>query len=325
MKELFNKIAIRVFYVFFSIIIGLIFSESILRVKHTIIPNYDIEMWKYAKKLKIKSENKLIGHEHVKQKSAKLQKVLININRNGQRDINYNNKDLKKYERSFLAIGSSITLGWGVEYKNTFTNRLNEFSKRDNKNWLFINGGIGNYNTERYVNNYLENWKKLEFTDLLIQFFVNDTENLQLVKEPNFFVEHTHLGVIVWKLYNSYKSKFKTEKIDDYYKELYNENNRGFQQAVKSLKKIQKHCESNGLNCLLINTPDIHQLEPYKLLFINKKMKKISEEINLPYLDLLNSFRKYDAKELWNGYGDPHPNKLGHKEMAETIYKYISK
>ena len=89
---------------------------------------------------------------------------------------------------------------------------------------IFINGGIGNYNTERYVNNYLENWKDLDFTDLLIQFFVNDTENLRNIKEPNIFVEHSHLGVIIWKLFNSYKSKFKSEKIDDYYKSLYSDN-----------------------------------------------------------------------------------------------------
>ena len=324
MHQKLQKIAINSFYIFFSIIIGLIFSEAVLRIKHSVNPNYDIEMWRYAKELKTKSSNKFIGHTHLKNKSAKLQKVSIDINKIGQRDMDYDNSDLKKYDRRFLIIGSSITLGWGVEYEKTFSHKLNEYSIKNNKNWLFINGGVGNYNTERYVNNYLYNWKDLDFTDIIIQFFVNDTENLREIREPNFFVEHSHLGVIIWKLINSYNSKFKAEKIEDYYRELYDDDNNGFKIAFQSLKKIQKHCKSNNINCIIVNTPDIHQLEPYKLIFINDKMRKVSENIKLPYLDLLNSFKKYNAKDLWNKYGDPHPNNLGHEEMAKTIYKFLN-
>ena len=91
---------------------------------------------------------------------------------------------------------------------------------------------------------------------------------------------------------NSYKNKFQTEKIEDYYKDLYDNDNKGFKIALKNLKKIQNHCKMNNINCILINTPDIHQLNPYKLKFINEKMKNISEDINLPYLDLLNFFQK---------------------------------
>jgi lysophospholipase L1-like esterase len=258
-------------------------------------------------------------------KNKIFKKVSIDINKIGQRDIDYENSDLKKYDRRFLIIGSSITLGWGVEYEETFSHKLNDYSIRNNKNWLFINGGVGNYNTERYVNNYLDNWKDLDFTDIIIQFFVNDTENLREAREPNFFVEHSHLGVIIWKLINSYNSKFKAEKIEDYYRELYDDDNKGFKIAVQSLKKIQNHCKSNNINCIIVNTPDIHQLDPYKLIFINDKMRKVSEDINFPYLDLLNSFKKYDAKDLWNKYGDPHPNNLGHEEMAKTIYKFLNK
>ena len=54
-------------------------------------------------------------------------------------------------------------------------------------------------------------------------------------------------------------------------------------------------------------------------------MKEISSEINLPYIDLLKSFQKHEAKDLWNDYGDPHPNDLGHQEMAKTIYSFLNK
>ena len=119
--------------VFFSLLISLIFCEMILRVKHHIIPNYDIEMWKYAKFLKIKSENKKIGHTHRKNKSAILQKIEIKTNSLGQRDVYIDNELLKNYERSFLFLGSSIILGWGVENSETLSNQLNKISNKNNK------------------------------------------------------------------------------------------------------------------------------------------------------------------------------------------------
>ena len=64
-------------------------------------------------------------------------------------------------------------MGWGIEHDKVFSNRLNKKSLQNNKKWIFINGGVGNYNTQRYVNNYFENWKELEFTDIIIHFFVS--------------------------------------------------------------------------------------------------------------------------------------------------------
>ena len=71
------------------------------------------------------------------------------------------NNYLNKFDKSFLIIGSSIPLGWGVEKEKTFAHLLNIESKKKGKKWIFINGGVGNYNASRYVNNYLKYWKDL--------------------------------------------------------------------------------------------------------------------------------------------------------------------
>ena len=60
-----------------SIILSLIFCEIILRIKHSVNINYDIEMWKYAKELKIKVEDKTINHVHRKNESGSFQGVNI--------------------------------------------------------------------------------------------------------------------------------------------------------------------------------------------------------------------------------------------------------
>ena len=80
---------------------------------------------------------------------------------------------------------------------------MNYKSNKNGKNWIFINGGIGNYNSTRYVNNYLKNWKDLKFNNIIITYFVNDTEVLNN-RKVNFFIEHTHIGVVLWKLLKSF-------------------------------------------------------------------------------------------------------------------------
>ncbi len=71
--------------------------------------------------------------------------------------------------------------------------------------------------------------------------------------------------------------------------------------------------------------PDIHQLNPYKLKFINNKMYKLTEEVNMKYLDLLPVFENLDEKLLWNKYKDPHPNSYAHKLISDKIFQYLIK
>ena len=71
--------------------------------------------------------------------------------------------------------------------------------------------------------------------------------------------------------------------------------------------------------------PDIHQLRPYKLKFINDKISNFSKSINLEYLDLLNALQSKDEKIFWNKYNDPHPNQYAHNLIAINIFKNLDK
>ena len=319
-KDRFNSFLL----VIISVIFTFFLCEIILRVKHSLIPNYDIEMWKYAKELKISVDDKSIAHVHVPNKTEFLQKVEISTNSYGQRDIEYDNNFLENYDRRFLIIGSSIPLGWGVKKEETYANLLNLKSKENKKNWIFINGGVGNYNLERYTNNYLKNWSNLNFTDIIISYFVNDAEILEN-KKTNFFIKHTHLGVVSWKLFNSFKSSLKKENLDRYYKKIYEDDFEGFILLKKELAKFNNYCNNKNIKCHLINMPDIHQLNPYKLKFINNKIYKLTNEINMEYLDLLPIFENLDEKLLWNKYKDPHPNGYAHKLISDKIFQHLSK
>jgi hypothetical protein len=158
-----KKLFYNILLIFISAFVSLIILEFFLIIKNKYIINYDSEMWKYSKLLKTKSKNNLINHVHLKNVNAQLQNVNININSIGIRG---QEKDLTEWDRAtkkILFIGSSITLGWGVEEKQTLTSMLENKLNSDTKTlWKILNGGIGNYNTQRYVVNYNENLKLLK-------------------------------------------------------------------------------------------------------------------------------------------------------------------
>ena len=90
---------------------------------------------------------------------------------------------------------------------------------------------------------FFENWKNLEFTDIIVHFFVNDTELIQAA-DTNIFTENLHLGVVIWKLINSYVAAFNPENINDYYEERFKDDYPGYIVAKQELENLSLYCKS---------------------------------------------------------------------------------
>ena len=82
---------------------------------------------------------------------------------------------------------------------------------------------------------------------------------------------------------------------------------------IKDIEQLKTKCEPI----------DIHNLEEYPFVDIHRKMELISKEFNIPFINYIDSFQRIPTKNLWNLENDPHPNKTGHKIMAEQIYPYL--
>ena len=142
-----KKILLNLVSLFAAVILSLGASEALLRLKNASMKNYDIEMWRYAKELKVRSENPILGHEHVASRSAVLQSVEIRINERGLRGAAVGR--LRAGARRILFLGSSVTLGWGVKEEETLTARITAMFRADGKDVEVLNAGIGNYNAQR--------------------------------------------------------------------------------------------------------------------------------------------------------------------------------
>src|SRR5216684_2024222 len=134
-------------------------GEGILRIKNSSMKNYDIEMWRYTNTLKFKSPNPAMDFDHVRSQSAVLQNVSVRLNQWGLRGEPI--EPLASDARRILFLGGSITLGWGVSEDDTVEVQLQKLLISAGENVKVLNGGVGNYNTQRYVERFFCNLEDL--------------------------------------------------------------------------------------------------------------------------------------------------------------------
>lgn len=293
---------------------GLFLIEVTIRVINADMKNYDIEMWRYAKELK--KRDPILGHVHRKNKTATLENVQIKLNSLGMRS-----EEPDPEMRKILFIGSSISLGWGVAEDSSYVGILGKELGKENLNYQVLNGSIGNYNTYRYVENFLRNHQTVDPDIIVVNYFINDVETLRMGSN-NWLLKNSALAA---SLNVSVKKMLSNTNADliEYYNQLYDPEEEGFQTMEESLIKLSRYAEDNNIQIYFAIIPDIHFLEDYPFTPIHKKMGNIAENLNFEVIDFYDSLNGIPFKELEIIPGDSHPNAYGHRLMGRKLSEII--
>jgi lysophospholipase L1-like esterase len=300
-----------------SVLVALGIGEAALRFKNADMRNYDIEMWRYALELKRRSDDPVLGHDHQRAKRATLQSIEIRLNELGLRGGPMPAPEAG--QRRILVLGSSVTLGWGVPEKETMQARLEEKFKAQGDKVVVLNAGIGNYNAERYVQRFLTELTATQPTDIVVHYFVRDAEKLD-AGGGNWLLRNSQLAVTLWIAGSRLFGKAGEKSLVDHYKGVYEPSQPGYQAMLAALKRLNDYAEAKNIRVYLAMTPDVHDLVDYKFDFIHERVKGVAAQYGFRYVDLLPSMRNLKPEELWSMPGDPHPNGLGHKLMAEALF-----
>ena len=303
-----------------SIAVALGAGELVLRLKNRSMQNYDIEMWRYARELKTLSPDPALGHEHQPSMSAVLQSVSIRTNRFGLRGDEVAPE--RGERRRILFLGSSITLGWGVNEQDTVVARLQKKFRDQNADVEVLNAGIGNYTAPRYVRLFMTRLQALKPTDIVVQYFLRDAESLHS-DEGNIVLRNSELAVTLWIALSQAMRNTGEDALLKHYQVVYDPKSPGFNEMKVALKELSDYALKNNIRVYLTMTPDVHDLAKYRFDFIHDTMKGISKDLNFEYVDLLPSMKDLAPATLWAMPGDPHPNALGHQRMADAIFPVL--
>ena len=296
-------------------------AEAVLRLKNSSMSTYDIEMWRYAKDLKVRSEDPHLDFDHVKSKSSVLQNVNIRLNEWGLRGGPV--EPTPAGDRRILFLGGSIALGWGVPEDQTVEARLEKMLRDQGGKVQVLNGGVGNYNADRYVSRYFKELAGLDPTDIVVLYFLRDAEDLP-PGGGNILLRTSELAVTLWIAYHRLSDKAGEQSLVDHYRAAYQENAPGFMLMQAKLKELADYARPRQIRLYLAMTPDVHNLIDYKFDFVHSAMHRVAGAQGYAFVDLLPAMRGRPPEALFAMPGDPHPNALGHQLMAEAIFPVIS-
>jgi lysophospholipase L1-like esterase len=296
--------------------------EGIVRLKNASMTNYDIEMWRYAQELKVPSENPRLGHEHLLNKEAMLQQVMVRTNNWGLRGANVS-AAASPGARRILLLGSSIALGWGVPEDDTLSALLQKKFSASGQNVEVLNAGIGNYNAERAIERFLTRLTPLRPNDILYLAFVRDGEPLD-DGAGNWLLRHSELAVTLWIAGNRIFGATGLSNLVAHYQQVYARQSPGLAVMRAEFAKLADYAKANHAHVTMAMVPDIHSLTNYPLAFVHSIFEDIARESGFSYIDLLPALSGLQPQEIYAMPGDPHPNARGHALMADAIFPVLA-
>ena len=287
---------------------------------------FDLEMWKYAKSVKVLSDNPRIGHEHRSNADAFLMGARVTTNSAGFRD---EEVPVEKRPGStrIMMLGDSVLFGWGAKQDETVAARLQQAWRRAGRDIDVINTGVGNYNTTMEVEFFLTRGYRYKPDIVVLNYFINDAEPI-----PRYDYSWIERVSAAWVFYGSRLDVVGRElrlgqQTDwrTYYKELYDgTSSRGdWHAAEESIRKLAAYCRDNGIRFLIVNYPELRVLDPYPFPEVQRRLAALAADLGVSYLDLLDSVRGEPPEKLWVTPPDPHPNGYAHGLFAMAIQKWM--
>ncbi len=305
----------RFFLSLFSVIFTFILLEIFVRFFINDGMNYEIEMMKYAKDLKVISKNKKIGIEHKKNIEGTYMGAKVILDENGFRI--KNNK--KKSNNKIIMLGDSMTFGWGAN--ETFSDLLNEKLR----NHEILNAGIGNTNTIMQISNFFENFSnKYNYDMIVLNFFINDFESV-IINKPNFLQKYSYFYTFLNNKLNTVFIKFKIkEDWEKFYSKNYS-NKEIREETLNLINKLNKYCLKNNIKFVIHNIPELRDLDDYKFKKETLIIKDFATKNNIIFIDSHDALKMYNEESLWVTKLDPHANDKAHEIISNYLYKNIKK
>jgi hypothetical protein len=186
-----------------------------------------------------------------------------------------------------------------------------------------LNGGVGNYNAERYVSRFFKELTPLKPTDIVVHYFLRDAEELP-PGGGNILLRHSELAVTLWIAYHRLFDKHGEGTLVEHYRRVYDPYASGFAIMQFKLRKLADYARQNDIRIYLAMVPDVHNLIDYKFGFVHDIMRQIATDDGYAYVDLLPAMLGHPSEQMWAMPGDPHPNALGHELMANAIFPLLT-
>jgi lysophospholipase L1-like esterase len=227
-----------------------------------------------------------------------------------------------------LALGDSVTFGWGVALQDTYPKvlerLLNGGPNRDR--YEVLNGGVGNYTTSRIIGFYDYELHKYQPSVVLFAFYLNNANDTPDSKWKFLFDTPLEFPVFLWSRLQAVSARYgMSQSFDDFYRDLYSDDNPRYARFRANLSAFLRGLLEQRKIVVVASVPDMRDLQrpTYRFQFVTDRLAEIARDAGAHFVDLYPAVAGIPAERILNTPEDRHPNAEGHRRMAQALFALL--
>jgi hypothetical protein len=284
---------------------------------------YELEMWKYATRVKERDYRPDMGHKHGANRSASLMSVPVRTESHGFRGPAINEQAAPGIAR-IAFVGDSTTMGWGVAEQDTFAHLVIEKLAKQGRKVDGFNEGVGNWNTTQELTNFKDTGMKMKPDIVVLTYFINDGEPMPSYPRESWLDLHSAAWIVLnYRLDSLIRQFGPRPDWRHYYRNLYRDDAPGWQATQKALGEFGQIAKATGIKIIVFHLPELREFKPYAFQDVTDKVRKVVEAAGLPFVDLLPTVENMDPSSLWVTVPDPHPNSKADAAFTDGMIKQL--
>jgi lysophospholipase L1-like esterase len=284
---------------------------------------YELEMWKYARDVKVRDMRPDVGHRHRPDRNAQLMGVKVRTNSFGFRGPEIGETATSGVVR-IAFVGDSTTLGWGVAEQETFAHQVIDRLVRQGRKVEGYNLGIGNYNTAQELALFRESSARLRPDIIVLTYFINDAEPMPDYPMQNWLNMNSATWIVMSYRIDSLLRQFgELPDWKKYYRDLYRADAQGWQKTQEAIKQFASAARELDSALIVFNIPELRELKPYPFADVTDKVRAVVEGEDVTFVNLLPGVEGLDPSSLWVTVPDPHPNGRANAAFARQMTEEI--
>src|SRR5215210_2251790 len=285
----------------------------------------DVEMWRYARLVKMVSDRPGVIEEHRPDAEAFLMGARVRTDEHGFRRpdpaTEARRQTGSRTSRTVIALGDSLTFGWGVPEGRTYADQLERLLPARCPGVppaLVDNAGIGNSNTSMQLARYRQSLRPLHPSWLILGVFINDAEP-DPVPSHNWLIWQSSLaGLLSTRFLEEREVQLRDYRL--YYSGLYRDGQPGWERQKEAIRELGRVLHEDGVPATAILLPELHEPHAFgSFAPVYARLAAIARASGFEVIDPSDAFPPGSGQAFWVSPTDAHPDARAQAIFAEAL------
>jgi lysophospholipase L1-like esterase len=308
-----------------SVLLALVAAEVGLRsISKYWLRVFDVEMWRYARHLKTLSAYPGVVEEQRPNASVLLMGARVRTDARGFRRPDPATEARRRPgNRLALALGDSLTFGWGVAEGQTFPAQLDRLlalrcPAAGGRAVTVLNAGIGNSNTAMEMQRYRQRIRPDLHPDwVILGYFANDPEPDTVPNTNPFYWHSALLSLAAARLQRRTDPHLASSRT--YYAGLFREGQPGWEHTKAALRELGALLRADHAGATLLLMPDLHDPHDAGIAEAFSRVAAIGRGAGFEVIDATPGFPAGPGERYWVSREDAHPNAAAQAIYAQAL------